>query len=87
MILSDERGDNFASTVARGLCWLGISAIAGCTVGPEFRRPDTPKSAYEQPPATVGTRTFQYGSEVADDWYTLFGSDRLNQLVRQSALP
>jgi NodT family efflux transporter outer membrane factor (OMF) lipoprotein len=55
-------------------------------LGPHFKRPDIPKSTYEQPPATIGSRTLQYGSEVASDWYTLFGSDRLNQLVQESLL-
>ena len=57
-------------------------ALGGCAVGPNFKRPDPPKSAYSQP---AGPASLVYGGEVAADWYTLFHSDSLNTLV-QTAL-
>ncbi|HEY6927250.1 MAG TPA: efflux transporter outer membrane subunit [Steroidobacteraceae bacterium] len=59
--------------------------LAGCAVGPDFRRPEAAGSAYRQPPATIGSQTLQQGGEVAADWYALFGSQTLDRLV-QAAL-
>ena len=59
-------------------------AATGCTLGPDFRQPATPPSAYPEPPATSGAQKLQYGTEVAADWYTLFGSEAINQLVREA---
>jgi outer membrane protein TolC len=59
--------------------WL----LAGCTVGPDFVRPAAPKAAYEHAVPPAGSApTIEYGGEVADDWYQLFHSEPLNQLVR-----
>jgi NodT family efflux transporter outer membrane factor (OMF) lipoprotein len=59
--------------------------IAGCTVGPNFVKPDTPATAYSHSvPAAGGARNFTYGGEVAGDWYRLFRSDALDHLVRQA---
>ena len=59
--------------------WL----LAGCTVGPDFVRPAAPKVAYEHAVPPAGSApTIEYGGEVADDWYQLFHSEPLNQLVR-----
>jgi NodT family efflux transporter outer membrane factor (OMF) lipoprotein len=59
--------------------------IAGCTVGPNFVKPDAPTAAYSHSvPAAGGARDFTYGGEVAGDWYRLFRSDALDHLVRQA---
>ncbi|HUA22576.1 MAG TPA: efflux transporter outer membrane subunit [Steroidobacteraceae bacterium] len=59
--------------------------IAGCTVGPDFVKPDAPVAAYSHSvPAAGGARDFVYGGEVAGDWYRLFRSDALDHLVRQA---
>ena len=58
---------------------------AGCTVGPDFVKPEAPQVAYSRSvPATGGTQSFAYGAAVAGDWYRLFRSDALDQLVRQA---
>jgi len=58
---------------------------AGCTVGPDFVKPEAPPVAYSRSvPATGGTQSFAYGAAVAGDWYRLFRSDALDQLVRQA---
>jgi NodT family efflux transporter outer membrane factor (OMF) lipoprotein len=59
-------------------------AFAGCAVGPNFKRPNAPKSAYWPPPQTVGPESVVYGAEVAADWYTLFHSESLNTLVQEA---
>jgi NodT family efflux transporter outer membrane factor (OMF) lipoprotein len=64
---------------------LGCAALAGCTVGPGFVKPEAPASAYSRslPPAG-GAQSVTYGAAVAGDWYRLFGSDALDRLVRQA---
>lgn len=58
---------------------------AGCTVGPDFVKPEAPPVAYSRSvPAAGGTQSFAYGAAVAGDWYRLFRSDALDQLVRQA---
>jgi NodT family efflux transporter outer membrane factor (OMF) lipoprotein len=66
------------------LCALTLATLTGCALGPDFKRPDAPKSAYRQPPAAIGSQSVQYGSEVAADWYTLYGSSSLNSLVQEA---
>ncbi|MGH8202741.1 MAG: efflux transporter outer membrane subunit [Steroidobacteraceae bacterium] len=66
---------------------LGLAATlaTGCTVGPNFVKPEAPASAYVRSvPPTGGARSFAYGGEVAGDWYQLFRSDALDHLVRQA---
>jgi NodT family efflux transporter outer membrane factor (OMF) lipoprotein len=59
--------------------------LGGCTVGPDFVRPAPPGLAYERAlPAPGAGPTIAYGGEVADDWYHLFQSEALNQLVREA---
>ena len=58
-------------------------ALGGCTVGPNFVRPSPPAVAYAQAvPADTATRSIRYGADVAADWYRLFQSAALDQLVR-----
>ena len=65
-------------------CLLLAATTSSCTLGPDFHRPEAPPWAYTQPSATVGSQNVQYGSEVAADWYTLFGSDAVNRLVQEA---
>lgn len=69
--------------------------MAGCAVGPDFKRPAAPPvSDYTaQPLATTSTSTntvggqaqrFAKGSDIAGDWWTLFHSKPLNELIELS---
>lgn len=58
--------------------WL----LSGCTLGPNFKRPDPPVHAYAPPPAALGTQKMRYGEEIAAGWYQLFKSDAIDRLVR-----
>lgn len=70
---------------ARLAALAGVLLMAGCTLGPNFHRPAPPASGYAHAlPAAGAARTVSYGGEVADDWYHLFGSAQLDQLVRHA---
>ena len=57
--------------------------IGGCTVGPDFHRPAASGGGYAHAaPAPSALRSVTAGGEVADDWYRLYHSDQLDQLVR-----
>jgi NodT family efflux transporter outer membrane factor (OMF) lipoprotein len=66
-----------------GAVTLAALVVAGCTLGPSFVRPAAPPGGYAHaaPPPTAG-RSIEIGADVADDWYELFRSESLNQLVR-----
>jgi NodT family efflux transporter outer membrane factor (OMF) lipoprotein len=76
----------------KGLRWprtllvsLAAALAAGCTVGPNFVRPEAPPHAYARVVPAIGTmQSFAYGGAVAGDWYELFRSHALDQLVRQA---
>ena len=66
--------------------------VAGCAVGPDFKRPAAPTvSDYtahplENPTAEPGgvEQRFVRGGEVSADWWTLFHSAPLNELIEQA---
>src|SRR5262249_49611998 len=74
---------------------LGSLFAAGCAVGPDFKKPAAPTvTDYTATPltATVSTervaggeaQRFAKGSDVTGDWWTLFHSQPLDQLIEQS---
>jgi NodT family efflux transporter outer membrane factor (OMF) lipoprotein len=74
---------------------LGLLLIAGCAVGPNFKRPAPPDvSDYTAPPlsTTVAStnvsageaQRFAKGTDISADWWTLFHSRPLNDLIEQS---
>ena len=69
--------------------------IAGCTVGPDFKKPAAPDvSTYTAQPLSnpvasanvVGgdAQRFVEGKDIPADWWTLFHSKPLNELIEQS---
>src|ERR1019366_3428385 len=71
--------------------------IAGCAVGPNFKRPAAPANGdYTTHPlaATVATtnvaggeaQCFVKGSYITGDWWTLFHSKSLNDLIELSLM-
>lgn len=80
----------FDATIA-----LLATITAGCAVGPDFQRPAAPAvSRYTAAPLAVQTESapvaggraqhFIEGRDVPAQWWTLFGSDALNQLVESA---
>ncbi len=79
----------------RYLLALLMMLLAGCAVGPDFKRPAAPDvSDYTAKPATstAGTadvaggesQQFARGGEIPADWWRLFHSPALNALIEQS---
>ena len=83
--------------VVRAACRLAISVaflLAGCAVGPDFKRPSAPDvTRYDKtaPVTTVATAGIAGGEsqrfntrDVPGDWWTLFHSRPLNDLVERA---
>lgn len=78
------RGASAAAIAA--LC----AALAGCSIGPDFHRPDPPQtSSYLHQAVTPAAQTdagdvqrLSLGTEVAADWWQLFHSSQLDAVVR-----
>jgi NodT family efflux transporter outer membrane factor (OMF) lipoprotein len=67
------------------LAALAGSLLAGCTLGPNFTRPEAPAGGYAHAaPAASASRSVAVGADVADGWYQLFHSAALDQLVRSA---
>src|SRR5215469_1052888 len=68
--------------------------LSGCAVGPDFKKPAPPKvSGYTAEPlpttASANVRggeaqTFEQGGDIAADWWTLFRSKPLNDLITRA---
>jgi NodT family efflux transporter outer membrane factor (OMF) lipoprotein len=68
---------------------LGAAALAGCSVGPNFKTPEPPKvNGYlsEALPEQSGADAQRYvaGMDIPGQWWTLFHSTALDELVKQS---
>jgi NodT family efflux transporter outer membrane factor (OMF) lipoprotein len=67
------------------LAALAGALLAGCTLGPDFTRPEAPAGGYAHAtPAPTAVRSIDLGADVADGWYQLFHSAALDQLVRSA---
>lgn len=77
------------------LALLLSAALTGCAVGPDFKKPAPPDiarytaqplSTTEATPGVTGgeAQTFTPGSDIAADWWTLFHSRILSDLVAQA---
>lgn len=88
---------DFNLSLPRYAPWLlGIAVLAGCTtVGPDFKVPEAPAVARytqgDQPASTVSAdigqgraQSLEAGQAVAPEWWTAFGSPRLDTLVKQA---
>jgi NodT family efflux transporter outer membrane factor (OMF) lipoprotein len=75
------------------VCWTAF--LAGCAVGPNFKKPEAPKvGGYTSSPVTNidaitnisggEAQRFTEGADIAGDWWTLFHSQPLNDLIARS---
>jgi len=74
---------------------LALLVTAGCAVGPNYKRPATPNVPGYTPslPSTTSSspdvsggeaQTFAQGRDIPGDWWTLFHSKPLNDLIERS---
>jgi NodT family efflux transporter outer membrane factor (OMF) lipoprotein len=98
--LSKQRLDKVIADWQPSCCVPFLAALAGlllagCAVGPDFKRPTTPAVGdyTANPLATTVTTTnvgggeaqrFAHGGDIAGDWWTLFHSQALNELIELS---
>lgn len=88
---------HFNLPLPRHASWLlfATAMLTGCTVGPDFRTPDAPtvtRYTRENLPAAAasatvgmgGAQSLATGQAVAPEWWTAFGSTRLDDLVAQA---
>lgn len=74
------------------LCLITIFLITGCTVGPDFVRPDPPPAErYTHDADPAGTipadgqsQYFIRGAEVAAEWWRLFEFPAIDQVMREA---
>ncbi len=80
------------STAICGLCVVYFLCAFGCTVGPDFVRPEAPKTdRYTREPLPTATipaggqaQRFEPGTEVAADWWHFFNSPKLNDVITEA---
>jgi len=74
---------------------IAVVSLAGCAVGPNFHSPAAPKTTQytrgDQPAATVDSpvsggaaQTLVADRDIPSDWYSLFQSEPLDELIRQA---
>jgi NodT family efflux transporter outer membrane factor (OMF) lipoprotein len=84
-----------ASASRFGSVLLGAAALSACAVGPNFHAPPAPATThYTRAPEPLGTvsapgasgvaQTFSAERDIPADWWTLFHSSALDDLVREA---
>ena len=65
---------------------FGVCGLSACTVGPNFTRPAAPATtAYTaEPEAVAPEQRIALGRDIAGQWWTLFASQPLNDVIRQA---
>ena len=90
----------FSMVPGRRICLLialvaAVLALPGCTVGPDFHRPEAPDTttygAEPLPPETAASpgaggtvQRFVPGEDIPAQWWTLFHSGDLDRLIREA---
>ena len=85
---------SFAHSCSRVVAACACVLMAGCAVGPDFKKPAPPDvKDYDAHPVskTVSTNVaggeaqrFVSGKDIAADWWTLFHSEALNALITEA---
>ena len=74
---------------------MAVAAVSACAVGPDFHSPAPPSTShYTRAPEPTGTvassgpsgaaQSFSADRDIPADWWTLFKSEPLDELVRQA---
>jgi NodT family efflux transporter outer membrane factor (OMF) lipoprotein len=75
-----------------GIAALACAALGGCTVGPDFTRPEPPPAARytantlhaEEASTDATAQHLALGREIEGNWWTLFKSDAIDRIVKQA---
>jgi outer membrane protein TolC len=78
--------------MARATVLASVLGFVGCAVGPNFARPTAPSAARytaetlrsEDAAASDTVQHIALGREIEGNWWTLFRSDAIDQLVKQA---
>src|ERR1700730_8497571 len=78
--------------MARAIVLACVLSVGSCAVGPNFARPTAPSSARytadtlraEEASASDTVQHITLGREIEGNWWTLFRSDAIDQLVKQA---
>ena len=76
----------------RAMALAGALSVGGCAVGPNFTRPEAPSAARytsetqrgEDAATGDSAQHIALGREIEGYWWSLFGSDAIDQLVKQA---
>jgi NodT family efflux transporter outer membrane factor (OMF) lipoprotein len=92
--MADQMMTRDRSRAVRSFAAAIVLACAGCAVGPDFKRPAAPEvEGYTAHPLSDTAATevsggeaqrFATGKDIAADWWTLFQSAPLNELIDNS---
>jgi len=76
---------------ARTAALAALGALQACCVGPNFTRPEPPAAARYtsntlaiESPAAGGGQHVALGKQIEGDWWSLFGSDAIDGVVKQA---
>jgi NodT family efflux transporter outer membrane factor (OMF) lipoprotein len=75
---------------ARASILCVLAALAACSVGPDFKRPEPPAAErYTSDTPSVETSSAaaqhpMFGKEIEGDWWSLFGSEMIDGVVKQA---
>lgn len=66
-----------------------LALLSACTVGPDFKAPPAPASQHydqsaETAPTAPGTETISFGREIRGEWWSAFGSPKLDDVMRRA---
>ena len=78
--------------MARAIALASVLGLGGCAAGPDFTRPKAPSAARytgdtlrgEDAAASDTVQHIALGREIEGNWWTLFRSDAIDQLVTQA---
>jgi NodT family efflux transporter outer membrane factor (OMF) lipoprotein len=80
------------AALVRATLLTGALSVGGCAVGPNFTRPEAPSAVRytsdtprgEDATASDTAQHIALGREIEGHWWSLFGSDAVDQLVKQA---
>ena len=89
---SNRAAGSASSYLLRMACVFLSATLVGCAVGPDFVRPQPPRSSGYSYDDTTGdtivaqgeAQHFTTGAQIAADWWKLFGCVKLNSVITDS---